>query len=392
MHLLDRLAVRAERVGAIRPAHGVALHRLQQVPAVRRLERARELADRESERHLLDRRLHLAAAEESQVAARLRRAGVVRALGGDLGELLAGEDALAQALDLRLPRGQRGRIGRRRDLDHLQMQLRGHLGELVPVCLEPRFRLGRGHGLLGEQLADQALPEQLALDVGLEALAQPGLGDVLAHELVAEPLLAAVALLGLVDGVLHLLRHVGRRHDDVLPLGLLEHELVVDQLVQHLAAERVHLRRVRVGLGALEEQEQLLFHVAREHGFVVHHGGDRIQRRLGAAGGRNGRGLGGCPRAGGVGRRGMCRSRGRGLGRRLLGNGRGLGGQHAGSRREERRERERQRESAGDARGACEQENDLRGIEHGSSAETRGRRGAAPPSVSAHRVLRIGEC
>ncbi len=199
--------------------------------------------------------------------------------------------------------------------------------------LEVDLGFGLRHGLLREHLRDQALLGDLALDVALVALAQPLLGGVLALELLGEALLPAQPLLRIGDRALDLFRHLGRVDGDVLPLGFREQQLVVDQLVQHLVAQRVDLRGIRVRLAPLQEQEKLLLHVAREHRLVVDHGRDGIERHVGV--GLRGRGARARrPRRGGRGpgrllRRGSPRrGPGRGLGR--FGGGRGGRGRRGG--------------------------------------------------------------
>src|SRR5262249_15608585 len=104
----------------------------------------------------------------------------------------------------------------------------GALGELFLCGLVYASAPPPGTRMLGGHLLHHALLQQLALHVALVALAQPRLGGVLALELVVKSLLAPVALLGLGDGVVDLLLHVGRRHGQVLPLGLGQHQLLVD--------------------------------------------------------------------------------------------------------------------------------------------------------------------
>jgi hypothetical protein len=280
---------------------------------------------------------HVPVGEEPEVAAGLLGVGVLGDLGRDLGELLAADrDALADGLDARQRRGDDGRLGLRRHLDHLEVHLGRHARELVPVILEVRLRLGLGHRVLGELLLAQAVGGHLLAQVGAVLVAQLRLGEVLALELLLEPRLAAEPLARGGDLAVHGLAHLGVRDHDALALRFALAQLLVDHLVEHLAAERVELGGVGQGRAVLlhlaQHEHHLLFDVADQHGLVVDHGGHGVER-LAARGGLRG----GARRA----RRGGVRGAGRRGGRVRDGLARGGGvcddGERDGGGEHERR-------------------------------------------------------
>jgi hypothetical protein len=171
----------------------------------------------------------------------------------------------------------RGGIRRRHDLEDLQVQLRRHARELVLVREEVRLGIGRGHGLARHVPLHDAVGEDLLLEVAAVAFAQARLGGVLLAQLLLERLLAAHALLDLGDARIELLVDLGGRRGEALPLGLGHDQLLVDDLVQHLTAQRVDRRRVRLGLRVPEHQVELLLDVAREHRLVIDHRRDRVE-------------------------------------------------------------------------------------------------------------------
>ena len=103
----------------------------------------RELAGLEREGRVLERLHHLAALEESEVAARLLRAGVFGGRAGELREVLAGHEPRSQRFRL-LP-ALLDRLGGRPGLDPQQdvarVDLLGDVVGLEPLLVE---RLGGG--------------------------------------------------------------------------------------------------------------------------------------------------------------------------------------------------------------------------------------------------------
>jgi hypothetical protein len=285
---------------------------------------------------------HAAPDDEAEVAARLCRTRVLGRLRRDLGELLAGQEPLADGLDASEPGGHGRGIGLRRDLDDLQPHFARDLREPVHVFPEVRFRFGLRHRVLGELLHLEPLDHELLAHLPAVLVAQARLGEVLAAQLLLVGGVAADALLGLRDRGFHLQVHFGIGDDDRLALRFALQQAVVDHLLEDAAAERVDLGRVGHGLLALllqllQEQVELLLDVADEHSLVVDHGRDGIERlrlrrlRRGACGG-------GSSRACGSGRRG---GRGAPGGRGGEGDGGGegehrrRGGHAAGERQEE---------------------------------------------------------
>ena len=135
-----------------------------------------------------------------EVAAGVGRTRILGDLGRDLGELLARNQSLADGLDLRAgPRPVADGVGLRRDLDHLQPHLAGHLGKALLVRLEVGLRLRLRHRVPRELFLLQPFDHRSACACRSRyLLAQRGLGEVLALELLLVRGLAADALLGLM--------------------------------------------------------------------------------------------------------------------------------------------------------------------------------------------------
>jgi hypothetical protein len=142
--------------------------------------------------------------------------------------------------------------------------------------LEVGHGLGLRHGPGREQLGEQALAQHLEPDVLAVLLAQAIFGGVLLAQLLAELGLAAQLLDLLIDLLIHRAAHFVVAHRQALALGLGHDQLVVDQLLQHLAAQRVHHRGIRLLLRAREQHVELLLDVALEDRFLVHDRGDPV--------------------------------------------------------------------------------------------------------------------
>ena len=131
-------------------AGGALLEHLDQMRAEAGADRPDEAPWRGAERRLLELLDHAAAAEEAEIAAAHLRARIVGELGGELGEVLAGLDALAQ----RDERGV-GHLGRPGVVDLEQDVAGANLLFLLPV-VEMRVVVGLELGLLEGHLGARA--------------------------------------------------------------------------------------------------------------------------------------------------------------------------------------------------------------------------------------------